>query len=299
MNINMEYFKIFYYVAKMGSITAAAKELHISQPAVSQGLKNFEEALGGEVFIRNSKGVTLTEEGKSLYFHVAAGMKQIENGVRQYEALKNLTGGNIRIGASDMTLRFFILPYLEVFCESYPQIKVSVTNAPTPKTVQNLEQGLIDFGVVSTPVNVGKHIKVIKVKTIQDIFVVGKKYRELSQGVQDYGVLEEYSYICLDGETSSKTYVDEYLLKHGVILKPEFKLATSDMLVSFAKRGFGIAGVVKEFAKEELKKGELFEIAFPETIQPREFAIIYDERQIMSLAAKRLLDQMVKKNDIS
>ena len=56
-----------------------------------------------------------------------------------------------RIGASDMTLQFFLLPYLEQFHKEYPRIKVTVTNAPTPETIRCLEEGKIDFGVVTTP----------------------------------------------------------------------------------------------------------------------------------------------------
>lgn len=294
MDINMEYFKIFYYVAKSGSITAAAKQLHISQPAVSQSIRNFEESLGGAVFVRNSKGVVLTEEGKSLYYHVASGYEQIENGVRQYHALQNLAGGMIRIGASDMTLRFFILPYLERFCEEYPQIKVAVTNAPTPRTLKNLEQGTIDFGVVSTPISAPAHMVVKPVREVQDCFVVGEKYRTLAETDQDYRILKKYPVICLEGETSSKAYVDSFLQKQGIALKPEFELATSDMLVTFAKRGFGIASVVRDFAREDIEAGKLYELSFHEKLKPRQFAICYDERLAMSFAAQKLVAMMTE-----
>ena len=292
MDINMEYFKVFYYVAKYGSISAAARELHISQPAVSQALKNFEAEIGGSVFIRNSKGVTLTQEGQSLFYYISKGYEQMEIGVRKFEELKNLEGGTIRIGASDMTLRFFILPYLEKFCEEYPKIKISVTNAQTPKTIANLTQGAIDFGVVSTPVITSERLTVQPVREIQDIFVVGEKYKALAKTKQEYGILEEYPYICLDGKTSSKSYVDSYLTKQGIKLVPEFSLATSDMVLSFAKRGFGIASVVRDFAQESIDKGELFEVEFISRIENRQFAVVYDERQSMSIAAKQLLNSM-------
>ncbi len=292
MDINMEYFKIFYFVAKYGSVTAAARELHISQPAVSQALKSFEASIGGDVFVRTSKGVSLTQEGKTLFHHVAKGYEHFENGVKQYEALKNLEGGIIRIGASDMTLRFFILPYLESFCEKHPQIKVSVTNAPTPKTLRNLTRGTIDFGVISTPIERQANIRMHAVKNIEDIFVVGEKFKELATTEQEYNILQTHHYICLAGETSSKQYVDSFLMEQGIRVTPEFELATSDMIVSFAKRGFGIASVVKDFAEEEIRRGGLFEIPFKKKMQPRQFAVVYDERQSMSMAAKELLGYM-------
>ena len=66
MNINYELYKIFYTVAKNKNITSASKELLISQPAISKSIKNLEEQLGGQLFVRTKRGVVLTEEGKEI-----------------------------------------------------------------------------------------------------------------------------------------------------------------------------------------------------------------------------------------
>ena len=131
MNINMEYYKIFYYVAKEGSFTKAGEELCVSQPAVSQSIKLLEENLGTKLFIRVPKGVKLTPEGEALYSYVKRGYEYIKLGEEQFHKMLDLEHGEIRIGASDMTLQFYLLPYLERFHE-ISGIKVIVTNAPTP-----------------------------------------------------------------------------------------------------------------------------------------------------------------------
>ncbi len=133
MDINLEYYKIFYYVAKCQSITAAAGELCISQPAVSQGLKQLENALGTKLFIRTAKGVTLTNEGTTLFSYVKNGYEQIALGEKKLQEMLNMRTGEIRIGASDMTLQFYLLPYLRQYHHLYPDIKVTVTNAPPPR----------------------------------------------------------------------------------------------------------------------------------------------------------------------
>ena len=149
MNINFEYYKIFYHVAKASSISAAARELCISQPAVSQAVKALEQAIGIELFIRTKKGVSLTNAGEILYSHVAAGYESISLGEQQLSQLLHMETGEIRIGASDMTLQFYLLPYLEHFHQLYPGIKVHVTNAPTPSTINHLLSGKTS---VSSPV---------------------------------------------------------------------------------------------------------------------------------------------------
>ena len=135
---SLEYYKVFYYVAQFGSVTMAAKELSISQPAVSQSLRQLENSLGAKLFTRASKGVRLTAEGEILYRYVARGCEQILMGEQRLEQMLNLELGEIHIGASDMTLQFYLLPYLERFHEQYPHIKVVVSNAPTPETLENL-----------------------------------------------------------------------------------------------------------------------------------------------------------------
>ena len=135
---NLEAYKVFYYVAKCGSVTKAAGELSISQPAVSQAIKQLENTLDAALFHRAAKGVRLTSEGELLYSYVAKGYEQIEMGVKKVHQMQNMELGEVRIRASDMTLQFYLLPYLEKFHEQYPGIKVIVTNAPTPETLNYL-----------------------------------------------------------------------------------------------------------------------------------------------------------------
>ena len=112
MNINLEYYKIFYYVAKHGSITKAARELCLSQPAVSQEIKQLEENLGVALFVRQAKGVSLTYEGQVLYSYVEKGYESIIQGEAKVKELIGLEIGEVKIGASDMTLQYFLLPCL-------------------------------------------------------------------------------------------------------------------------------------------------------------------------------------------
>ena len=120
MNISYDLYRLFYMVAKKGSITAAAEALYISQPAVSQSIRQLEEGLGCRLFLRTAKGVTLTAEGRELYGYVSVGIDELEKGEKRLSALVNLDSGEMHIGASDMTIQFYLLPYLEKFHEQYP-----------------------------------------------------------------------------------------------------------------------------------------------------------------------------------
>lgn len=297
MNVNLEYYKIFYYVGKYESITQAAEALAISQPAVSQAVKNLEKNLGSALFVRTSKGVRLTVEGKLLYSYVQRGYEYILLGERKFQEMQDLTKGEIRIGASDMTLQFYLLSYLERFHEMYPGIRVTVTNAPTPETLGYLQAGKIDFGIVSTPFQAGKHIRVRPVKEIEDIFVAGKNFESLKGKELDYQILEELPIMCLEGNTSTRGYVEQYLKDQDVVLHPEFELATSDMLIQFAQKSLGVASVVKDFAELKIREGTLFQLKFKEKIPKRQFCLVTDQRVPLSAAAGQMLGML--ENEIS
>lgn len=293
MDINLEYYRVFYQVSRLGSITGAAKELCISQPAVSQAVSQLEKVLHCQLFVRTSKGVHLTEEGALLYSYVERGLLSIQDGEGMLRRLQDLETGEIRIGASDMTLQFYLLSYLEAFHEQHPGIKVMVSNAPTPETMDSLYEGKIDFGVVSTPFLPRPEVRMIPVKKIRNVFVAGEKFAGLKGEVLEYECLENLPCILLEQRTSTRTFLDEFLADNKVKLEPEFELATSDMIVQFALRNLGIGGVVWDFAREKLESGELFELKFSKEMPEREFCIVTDKRNPMSPAGRRLLEMMV------
>lgn len=290
MNINLEYYKIFYYVAKCQSITAAAGELCISQPAVSQGLKQLENALGTKLFIRTAKGVRLTNEGVTLFSYVKNGYEQIALGEQKLQEMLNMKTGEIRIGASDMTLQFYLLPYLRQYHHLYPDIKVTVTNAPTPQTIEHLQAGRIDFGIVSNPFEAERHLRILPVREIQDVFVAGSKFWSYKKMMLRYEDLTSMPIICLENDTSTRQYVDTFLAANQVKLEPEFELATSDMIVQFALQNLGIGCVVQDFAQRYIESDELFVLQFDKQIPKRQICVVSDERMPLSIAAGKLME---------
>src|SRR5689334_17955333 len=124
MEFNMEWYRVFYWTAKLGSLTRAAEKLHITQPAVSHTLKQLEGALGGQLFFRSTKGVALTAEGDVLYQYVKQAIDLFESGEKKLAAMKDLSYGEIKIGASDTLCKHFLLPHLEHFHRQYPDIKI-------------------------------------------------------------------------------------------------------------------------------------------------------------------------------
>ena len=187
----------------------------------------------------------------------------------------NLELGEVHIGASDMTLRFYLLPFLEKFHELHPGIKVIVANAPTPETLRLLRTGKIDFGVVSTPFEYGDELCVEQVREIEDVFVAGRRFTSYKNRMMDLQELEGLPMIFLEGNTSTRSYMNTYLSANGVELQ-----------------NLGIGCVVRDFAAEALESGLLFELRFNKMIPRRQICVVNDRKMPVSAAAKKLLEIM-------
>ena len=279
MNISLEYYKFFYYAAKCGSITQAAEALSVTQPAVSQVLRTLAKSLGTDLFVRNGKGVHLTPAGEILFDYVKRGYEEIET-------------GEIRIGASDMTLQFYLLPYLQRFHERYPGIRLNVTNGPTPETMHYLSEGRIDFGLVTTPLSRRKGFHSIAVRQIQDVFVAGTRFRKLKGEILPWSSLRELPVVCLEKNSSTRRYVDDFLMARGAAIHPEIELATSDMIVQFALRNLGVACVVWDFAQPYLEAGTLFELRFESSLPAREMELVTNEKLPPTSASAKFLEML-------
>ncbi len=109
MDINLELYKVFYYVATTLSFSEASRQLFISQSAVSQAVKNLEKKLDHPLFVRSTKRVIPTPEGELLLQHVKPALSMLNEGEAVLSGEGNLTG-QLRIAASDTLCRYFLIP---------------------------------------------------------------------------------------------------------------------------------------------------------------------------------------------
>lgn len=296
MDINLELYKVFYHVVKSGGISKASQELFISQPAVSQSIRQLESKLGGQLFFRTPKGIVLTPEGEVLFKYIEQGYRMILLAESKFSEAINLDAGEIRIGASDMTLKYFLLPHLEEFHKRYPKVRIKVTNGPSPETVECLKNGLIDFGVASLPLLNDGAVDVIDAMEIQDCFIANFRFGHLASKKLALSELSNYPVIMLERNTSTRQYIDNFLSTNGVSIIPEIELATSDLLVQFARRGLGISCVVRSFAEADLENGSLFELSLEAEIPPRQIGIVKLRNTPLSAAAVKFIELIGNNN---
>ncbi len=296
MNIDFELYRIFYTVANTKNITKAAEQLMISQPAISKSIKNLEEQLGGQLFIRTKRGVILTDEGKEFYNYIKRAMEYIYNAEAKFTDLINLNTGTIKIGISATLTKEFLIPYLEEFHKKYPKIDIQIITNISSELIPKLKNGLIDiiiFNVIEERFD--KDIEVVECKQIEDCFVVNNSYKNLLDKKISFTDLNNYPLILQSKGSNTRIFLDNLASTYNVTLKPIMELASYSLVVEFSKIGFGIGYVTKDYIKKELKNNELFILDIKENIPKRSIGIATSKTHLPSFSAKKLIEIITNK----
>lgn len=276
MNQNLSAYRIFYTVANAGNISKAAKELYISQPAISKSIQKLEDGIGCKLFLRSSRGVTLTEEGELLYSYVKNAFETLTLGEEKLHRSIELGVGHLKIGVSSTLCKYLLLPYLKEFIKRHPHISISITCQSTNDTLKLLEENKIDIGLIGKPDNT-KNIRFDYLEEIEDIFVATKDYlRNLkTRGVTKSHILQNSTLMLLDKHNMTRQYIDDYLQINHIHVQDSIDISDMDLLIEFAKIGVGVACVIKSFVTSELADGTLIEIPLGIPIHKREVGFAY------------------------
>lgn len=291
MNQNLASYKIFYTVAAAGNISKAAKELYISQPAISKSIQKLEESLGTKLFFRSSRGVTLTLEGELLYSHVKSAFETLDLGEDRLRRSIQLGVGHLTIGVSSTLCKYLLLPYLKTFIKQYPHINISISCQSTNHTLKLLNDGKIDIGIIGKPES-AKSIAFHSLQEIEDIFVTSADYiNNLKiRGIARDQILQNATLMLLDKENMTRQYVDDYLSKNHILVQDSIEISTMDLLIEFSKISLGVACVIREFVLEELNLGLLVEVPLEIPIQKREVGFAYNKSRKLSSSLESFID---------
>lgn len=295
MDINYESYKIFYHVALNQSISKAADKLLISQPAVSYQIKVLEEQLGITLFVRTKKGVTLTDEGKILYSYISKGIENFINGENALTNLKNLDYGIIRIGASTTVSKHVLMPYLKTFHKLYPNIEINITNNLTEELLRELRNGNLDILILNLPMNEGKDLNIKNILEVQDIFVANKEYYDILNKNISLSDLNNYPLLFQKKPSNTRDYLDNYLNTNKIKLIPKMEIVSYNLIMDFIKIGFGIGYATKEFIKEDLNNGDLYELNVTPKIPKRFIGAVTLKQTIPNFSVNKLIELMTKK----
>ena len=288
MNINYEYYRIFYYVAKYKNLTTAADALHSNQPNISRTIKLLEHELGCQLLIRSNRGISLTPEGERLYAHVRIAVEQLQTAEEELKMLTGLHKGLVSIGASETALHLLLLPVLKKFKETHPEIRVRIQNHLTSQAIESVKQGLVDLAIVASPIDIPSSLKARSLMTFQDILIGGNAFSNLSSHPVSLQEISDYPLVCLGENTMSYRFYDSFYRSHNLLLKPEFEAATTDQILPMVKNNLGLGFFPEKLAKDALLTGEVCQIHLQEAIPCREIFLVENKERPLPIAAEAL-----------
>ena len=306
MHQALNQYHIFYIVAGCGNFSAAAKQLYISQPAVSKAVAKLEEELKATLFYRTTKGVKLTDAGEILYKQLEVAFRAIENGEEQIRRNEALGAGQLSIGVSTTLCKYVLLPYLRQFVLDNPHIKLSISCQSSSETIAALENGTLDIGLVGETerlegltfrafrsisdgfVGTGQYIR-----TLQEKMAGGNplpaEIQAVNEPVFNEQLISKSTLLLLDKNNITRQYVDRFMMLNRIHTDQIIEVSTMDLLIDFARTGLGIACVIKDFVEKELEEGSLVLLPTSEPIPPRQIGFAYSPKAPMSRAMERFL----------
>lgn len=285
MYISYDYYRIFYYVAKYGNITQAAKILLNNQPNLTRAIKTLESELGCPLFIRNNRGMKLTPEGERLFEHIRIAFENIEAGEAEIIESRNLEKGTVFVAASEVALHCVLLPVLKQYRTLYPGIRLKISNHSTPQAVDAIKNGIADIAVVTTPTLPSAMTEEVTVRKFHEVAVCSAAFSELLGEKVGFAELLSYPMISLGTQTKSFELYSEFFAEEGLHYHPETEAATADQILPMVKADLGIGFIPREFLQGV--EG-VFVIETEKSLPEREIRIVKRHEQTLSIAAKEL-----------
>ena len=252
MDINFEYYKIFYYVAKYGNFTKAAGVMKNSQPNITRMINSLEHELQCTLFIRTNRGVKLTTEGEKLYNRVSAAMMQFRLAEEELADHTGIEHGSIAIGVSEIALNLYLLEHLKKFHANYPGVRLKIWNHTTPQAIQAVKTGEVDLAVVTSPVRLENSLRQVCLQTFHEILVAGKTFQALKNQSHSIAILENYPWISMGKNTATHTFYQKIFYQNGLAIEPEIEAATADQILSLVESELGLAFLPEEMVKAGL-----------------------------------------------
>lgn len=294
--VNLELYKVFYTVAKCGSLTKAAEELYISQPAISQAIKQLENELGTPLFNRVHKGMELSVQGGGLVYPDVEQALQLLLGVEQrLSELHNCATGTLRIGASETIFQYCLADRIVEFHDLYPQVRFELLTGTSPKTVEALKNDRCDIGFLNLPIEEDEAIVLTdSIMLLNDIFIAGEEFAYLKERELSIRELQQFPLLLMESKMVSRESFDRFCQSLGIKLIPTIEVDSWGFMKRLVVDGMGIGCIPREYALNKLNDGSLIELNVTPALPSRSVGMALPKNGSMSFALKAFISLLRK-----
>lgn len=256
--------RAYVALAQQGSYTRAAKELHLTQSAVSHAMRQLQDQLECQLLYKVGKTVRLTERGKAFLQHAENLLHGMEQAVQELKSEGLEDRGRLQIGCSTASSQFILPPVLREFKDCFPRFEISILPGDTPHLVEQLQHHRLDLAVCLMPPETGA-IAAHKLFDDELYFLVSPRHPWADSGRMRKDMLRETQFILYSRRSVTFELIESWLLNQGVRLGSFIEMGNYEAIKELIKLGLGVGVMAPWVAREELESGAL--VAVP--IRPR------------------------------
>lgn len=290
-NVNLNDFELFVAISRAGSLTAAARAVHLTQPAVSKRLQELESQAGAPLFDRLPRGVRLTEAGRTLLPHAERILALTETAESELQALSGLQRGRLAIGAST-TIGSYLVPGLfGRFRRRHPDVALTLEIANTAQIQSAVLDDRLDCGM--TEGFVSSDALEVEVFAEDDMLAIVAPGDPLlardDLRTQDLAALPM---LMREPGSGSRDVVEAALAKGGLQIEPTMSLGSTEALKNAVAAGLGVAIVSRLTVELELSTGRLMPLPIADLDIHRTLHLLRLKGKQPSPAMQAFLDLM-------
>lgn len=288
-NVNLNLYRIFCKVAQSKSYSEAAEKLNLSVANISMQITNLENQLSLKLFNRESKGITLTEDGKELYDIVNKSISSFDFVEKLAKDKNDISSGSIKIACPSHFTSYFLMDKIEQVKKDFPELNITIIcEVDINKMIELLQNHEVDFAI--TDANIEKsNIEIEELLPIDHIFV-----SKAPLTITDIKEIENLNCILNLENTRTTRKLKETLQKFDVNIKADIISDATEVRVEAVKKNMGIAYVIKESVKKELKNKELYEVELPIELPKVKVNLMYLKGELTKVDKKFIKDYLRK-----
>ena len=293
-------------IIKWGSLTSAAKQLGVSQPALSLALTNLEKKLGYSLVDRKSKPICPTEEG-SIYIEYLQKRKELTRQLqKEISDVGLLKKKALSVGGAAVYIESLVANVIPKLLEQYPECHIDMRSGTQMELVRDALNGEIECFICTDEKHIPDNFTLLPIRQerlylcVPEMFELNDRMKEYQvqlgeeRKIEDYSVFSGEPFITLPSEFPLQRKMNEFFLEQGIALKSSICVDQVSIAVSLAKKGMGIVVASEEALMGRQLGEDICLYSLPQGIAGRKIYIAYDSRQYISKVCKLFIDLMTK-----
>lgn len=278
----------FMAVAHHGGFTAAARAVGKTQSALSQAVGALEEDLGQPLFVRQGRGVSITEAGRVLLEHAEQAFATLAAAERRLSALAGLEAGQLTVGASDTLAYHALPPVLRAFRAAHPGVELTLRARPSPDTARAVAQREVDLGIVAAPLpptDGQPEPRLERLMPLHEVAIVPPDHGLAGRRRLRLQDLAGEPLLLLRRGTAGRAHLERELAAVGVVPRVAMEMDSVELLKRLVELGLGVSVVPALAVEREAKAGLVAAVPLAGLADRREVALALPPRDPIAPAA--------------